>query len=224
MCALELELSRGLIAELRGKTLEKLGCAGRENADPAILALLEEALDVAARAVQPKGAYRILPVLGTGSEGVRTEAGTIRSAMFTRLVEMCGGDPSVVFTMATLGDELERTCGADEPVSRQLVFDTVGSLLAEMVADLLESDWRAHVETLGLQYSRRFSPGYCDWALDGQSVIAASLDPERLGVRLTSHFVMIPSKSVSAVAAVAREVPIPAPCVFCAKDDCSSRR
>jgi hypothetical protein len=224
VCALELELSRGLIGELRGKTLEKLGCAGRENADPAILAMLEEALDVAAGAVHPKGAYRILPVLGTGSEGVRTEAGSIRSAMFTRLVEMCRGDPSVVFTMATLGEELERSCGADEPLSRQLVFDTVGSELAEMVADLLESDWRAHVETLGLQYSRRFSPGYCDWALDGQSVIAASLDPERLGVRLTSHFVMIPSKSVSAVAAVAREVPIPAPCVFCTKDDCSWRR
>jgi hypothetical protein len=224
VCALERELSQDLIGELRSKTLHKLGYGGRENVDPAILATLDEALDVAARVVRPNGTYRILPVLGTSSKGVRTEAGTIRSAMFTRLVEMCRGDPSVVFMMATLGEELENTCGADEPVSRQLLFDTVGSELAEMVADMLESDWRAHLDALGLQYTQRFSPGYCDWALDGQRVIAASLDPERVGVRLTSHFVMIPSKSVSAVAAVAKEVPIPVPCVFCAKDDCPWRR
>jgi len=211
VCALERELSAGLIGELRGKTLDTLGYGGRESVDPVILAALDEALDVAARVVRPNGAYRILPVVATGSEGVETEVGTIRSAMFTRLVEMCRGDPSVVFTMATLGEELEKTCGAQEPVSRQLVFGTVGSEFAEMVADMLESDWQAHVDGLGLQYSQRFSPGYCDWALDGQGVIAASLDAERVGVRLTSHFVMIPSKSVSAVAAVAREVPIPVP-------------
>ena len=166
----------------------------------------------------------MLPVLGTTAKSVRTEAGTIRSALFTRLVEMCGGDRSIVFMTSTLGEELERSCGPAEPLLRQLVFDTVGSELAELIADGLEADWRAELDVLGLQGSQRFSPGYCDWALEGQAVIAAALDVDRVGVRLNSHFVMIPRKSVSAVAVTAREMPAPAPCVFCARKDCSSRR
>ena len=224
MCALERELSTRVIGELRGRALERLGCGAGAAVDPVIRATLDEALDVAAKIVRPTGTYRILPVLGTTAKSVRTEAGTIRSALFTRLVEMCGGDRSIVFMISTLGEELERSCEPAEPLVRQLVFDTVGSELAEMVADGLETDWRAELDVLGLQCSERFSPGYCDWALEGQAVIAAALDIDRVGVRLNSHFVMIPRKSVSAVAVAAREVPAPGPCVFCARDDCSSRR
>lgn len=224
MCALDRELSTRVIGELRGKALERLGCGTRAAVDPVIRATLDEALDVAAKVVRPTGTYRILPVLGTTARSVRTEAGTIHSALFARLVKMCGGERSIVFMISTLGEALERSCEPAEPLVRQLVFDTVGSELAEMVADGLEADWRAELNVLGLQCSERFSPGYCDWALEGQAVIAAALDIDRVGVRLNSHFVMIPRKSVSAVAVAAREVPAPAPCAFCARDDCSSRR
>lgn len=224
MCAIERELSERLVGELRSRTLDKLGYAGHVTVDPVILAAVDEALDVAARVVRPKGTYRFLPVLGLRGKEIRTEAGIIRSPMLAHLLRMTRGDPSLVFMIATLGEELEKTCGSSEPVHRQLIFDTVGSELAEMVADMLESEWSVHADGLGLQCSQRFSPGYCDWALDGQAVIAASLDTGQLGVRLTPHFVMIPRKSVSAVAVVAREVPVSVPCTFCAKDDCPERR
>ncbi len=224
MCALERQLNTRIIDELRSKALERLGGGAAAAVDPAIRAMLDEALDVAAKLARPAGTYRILPVLGTTTRSVRTRAGTIRSALFTRLVEMCGGSPSIVFMICTLGEELERSCGPAEPLSRQLVLDTLGSELAEMVADGLEADWRAELDALGLQCSARFSPGYCDWALEGQAVIAAALDFERVGVRLNSQFVMTPRKSVSAVAVAARQLPAPAPCAFCARDDCPSRR
>ena len=224
MCALERELSTRIIGELRGKALDRLGCGAGAVVDPVIRTTLDEALGVAAKVVRPAGAHRILPVLGTTAGSVRTEAGTIRSALFAHLVKMCGGDPSIVFMISTVGGEFERSCGAAEPLLRQLVFDTVGSELAEIVADGLEADWRAELDVLGLQGSERFSPGYCDWALAGQAVIAAALDVDRVGVRLNSRFVMIPRKSVSAVAVAAREVPAPGPCAFCARNDCSSRR
>jgi hypothetical protein len=224
VCTLEQKLCERVLAELRDRTLEKLGCRGREDVDPVTLATLDDALGVARREARPNGAYRILPVLGTSRKSVQTKVGAIQSAMFTRLVERSSGDRSLVFMIATLGEELETSCGPGEPLHRQLVFDTVGSELAEMVADELESDWRAHAGGLGLQCSRRFSPGYCDWALAGQDVIAASLDTERLGVRLTSHFVMLPRKSVSAVALLARKVPVAVPCTFCANRECTERR
>jgi hypothetical protein len=224
VCALERELSTRVIGELRGKALDRLGCGAGAAVDPVVQAALDEALDVAAKLVRPAGTYRIVPVLDTTARSVRTEVGEIHSALFTRQVKMCGGAASIVFMISTLGEEFETSCGASEPLFRQLVFDTVGSELAEMVADGLEADWRAELDAMGLQCSERFSPGYCDWALEGQAVIAAALDVERVGVRLNPHFVMIPRKSVSAIAAAASEVPAPVPCVFCARDDCSSRR
>jgi hypothetical protein len=224
VCALERELGARSIRELRNRALDRLGCGTGAAVDPAVHAALDDALDVAAMVVRPAGTYRVLPVLDTTAGSVRTEVGEIRSALFSRLVRICEGDPAIVFMISTLGEALETSCGPAEPLFRQLVFDTVGSELAELVADALEADWRAELSAQGLHGSQRFSPGYCDWALEGQGVIAAALDVERMGIRLNEHFVMFPRKSVSAVAVAAREVPAPAPCVFCAREDCASRR
>lgn len=69
----------------------------------------------------------------------------------------------------------------------------------------------------------RFSPGYCDWGLEEQALIFKVLDASSIGVSLSPHFVMSPAKSVSAIAAVADEVPFPAPRAFCRRD-CPHRR
>lgn len=224
MHSLEPRLNKQLLTRLRRNILYKLGYDSGKTIDPTIEVTLDETLDIVTNVVWPKGIYRILPVLGKSREGVNTEVGIIQSAMFTRLVNMCKGDRSIVFMIVTMGEELEKTCSSQDPVYRQLIVDTVGSELAEMMADIVESEWRAQVYRLGLQCSWRFSPGYCDWSLEGQDVIAASIDLEKAGIRLTSDFVMVPKKSISAIAAIAKEVPIPVPCVFCEQDDCSSRR
>jgi len=212
------------MAKLRKKALVKLGHDNGKGADPIITATLDEALQEAGQVVRAKGMYRILPVLDMAGEGVRTEAGFIRSAMFARLAGMCKGSCSIVFMAATLGKDFENLCHTREPVYRQFVFDTVGSELAEIVADLVESDWKKEAARLGLQCGMRFSPGYCDWPLDGQAIIAASLDLAALGIQLTPDHVMLPRKSVSAVALMAKKVPAPAPCSFCGRDNCSERR
>lgn len=224
MVTIEPELSQRHIEKLKRKSLRKLGYHTQKTMDPVIANSLEEALDISWQAVRPKGAYRILPVLKIMREGVHTAFGVIQSAMFARLAEMCRPGPSLVFMVATLKEGFENACGPQDPVYRQFVFDTVGSALVEIVADLVESDWRAEAAHLGFQCGMRFSPGYCDWPLDGQSVIAEVLELETLGVHLTRDFVMLPRKSISAVAVMAKEVPIPAPCAFCVKDNCLTRR
>jgi hypothetical protein len=221
---IEPELNQRLIEKLKRESLRKLGYHARKTMDPVIANTLEEALDISRQVVRPKGAYRILPVLKIMREGVHTAFGVIQSAMFARLAKMCRPDPSLVFMAATLKEGFENACGPQEPIYRQFVFDTVGSVLVEIVADLLESDWKAEATHLGFQCGMRFSPGYCDWPLEGQGVIAEAMELEALGVHLTRDFVMLPRKSISAVAVMAKEVPIPAPCGFCVKDNCLSRR
>lgn len=224
MVTIEPELNQPLIEKLKRKSLRKLGYHAETTMDPVIANTLEEAIDISRKVVRPKGAYRIIPALAIMREGVHTEVGLIQSVMFARLAEVCRPDLSLVFMVATLKKGLENACKPQEPVYRQFVFDTVGSALIEIVADLVESDWRAEATHLGFQCGMRFSPGYCDWPLEGQGVFAEALELETLGVHLTSDFVMLPRKSISAVAVMAKEVPIPAPCTFCVKDNCLSRR
>jgi hypothetical protein len=224
MILVERELDVNAIEALRERTLRKLGYRSGLGVDPIIVGSLDKALVTATRVAKLKGIYRVLPVLGTSKSGVETPAGVIRSAMFSHLVDICRGKPSVVFMIATIGGEFEEIGRANSSVFNQLIYDAVGSELTEMMADQLEADCRGKVDSSGLRLSSRFSPGYCDWSLEGQRAIFSSLDANLINVRLTSHLVMVPNKSVSAIAVVSGEMPVQAPCAFCTSGHCPWRR
>ncbi len=224
MVVVEPQFDEKIMEGLRDRTLRKLGYGTRLGVDLMIVRTLDDVLDTATRVARLKGIYQVLPILGTGKSDVETQAGVIHSAMFTRLVHTCSGNPSIAFMIATIGEELEEIGRANSLVFDQLVYDTAGSELAEMMADLLEADCREKADKSGLQLSSRFSPGYCDWAMEGQEVIFSSLDAGLINVRLTSKLVMVPSKSVSAIAVVAEEMPVTVPCALCPSEDCPWRR
>jgi len=225
MVTVEPELSNSLIQKLRNNTLCKLGYDSTKAMNPEIEKMLNEAIIEAENTLSPKGIYHILPVLATNSDGIHTEAGIIKSTLFRRLVEMCKGERLIVFMVTTLGEELDIAYESEESLPRQLILHTIGAELIELVTDEVEMDWKTRVvKPQGLQCSWRFSPGYCDWDLEGQGVIFEALDPGLIGVQLTSHFVMRPSKSISAISIIAKEVPFPAPCAFCGKRNCPWRR
>ena len=144
--------------------------------------------------------------------------------MFARLVRMCKGDSSVVFMVATIGNTLQKYRESDSPTHCQLVFDAVESELTEMLADGIEESWRRHADNSCLQYSSRFSPGYCDMDLKQQHIIFNTLDAARIGVILNPYCVMSPGKSISSFAIIASEVPVQTACVFCLKSSCPWRK
>ena len=60
----------------------------------------------------------------------------------------------------------------------------------------------------GCALRHRFSPGYGDLPLSVQPAFLAALDAtRRLGITLTSSFLMVPTKSVTAFVGVARPSP-----------------
>lgn len=207
-------------SKLRTRTLDKLGYtsipAGLRNA-------LDESLETLETQVRPAMMYHILPVIAVDKH-VKTEAGSIRSSMFSRLAHMCTGERWIVFMISTLGEGFDRICKGLSMLNRQFVFDVAGSQYTEMAADMLHDHVQSMVERQGKQCGMPFSPGYCDWELAGQQVIFNALDAGSMGVRLTEHYVMLPSKTISAVALIADELPAKAPCHFCARNDCLWRR
>jgi hypothetical protein len=224
MVIIEPELSDHLLDRLRDKTIGELGRNGLQEIPLEIQNVLGDALITIQRELRPKGIYHMVPVLGVSTEGVKTQTGTIRSAMFARQVERCEGDRFVIFMISTLGKELEPLYNHNESVLNQWIFDKIGTELAEIVADLVERDWRLRLNASGMQCGVRLSPGYCDWTLEGQSVIFNSIEAGIMGVKLTTKYIMLPKKSVSAVAVTAQKVHAKTPCEFCIKNGCLWRR
>lgn len=223
MNILQTELGPDILERLRTNVQNKI-YDRTINTSEQIQGLVEEAIFAAERNVNPKGMYHVLPVLNTDKNAIQTSAGKIQSPMFSRLVDQCKGDRCIMFMAATIGRELEEIGRSNKGIFYQWVFDLVGSELVEVVADHLEHHWEKKTDRAGMQYSTRFSPGYCDWSLEGQQIIFNALDAEKIGVKLSSHMVMIPEKSISAIKIAADKVPFSKPCFLCDKNDCPWRR
>ncbi len=219
------ELRTHLIEKLRNRLRLNIGHEGyATNIPEKIERTLDDILLSVQKTAHPKGIYRILPILGTDTDNILTKAGPIQSTLFTRLAHACSGDRFIAFTIATLGNELEKISYPDTGIYYQWIFDKLGSELVEMVADIIEEDWKTQSGVSGLEFSSRFSPGYCDWPLKEQHVIFNSVDASQIDVCLTPHFVMSPLKSVSAISIAAKQVPYKTPCRFCNKRNCKWRK
>lgn len=212
------------IERLRAQALDGLtGGTGRAN--PETLRALEAAVAKVVECAEPQGIYERVTMEAADDSTVTTRDGEIRSAMFSRVARAAEGDRvMVLFTIATLGGTFDEALEDQESLLDKFVLDAVGSELAEIVADLVEEEWKDAMAQTGLDASLRMSPGYCDWALDGQNVIFTTLDSSAIGVRLTENYLMIPAKSVSGAAVVARRVPLKVPCEECARPHCPFRR
>jgi hypothetical protein len=172
----------------------------------------------------PQGIYRIFPMLDISGEGILFPGGMVASRMWARLAKSSKGNRHLLFAVITIGAEFEEITRNLSHVSNQMIYDTIGSEAVEMFTDRLQVVWEKEIGDSVLQMSYRFSPGYCDWGLSGQEVIFGAVRANKIGVRLMPSFSMIPLKSISCCAIIAREVPIKFPCLFCNKVECPHRR
>ena len=83
-----------------------------------------------------------------------------------------------------------------------LIVQAIGAAAVEKVMDSIEDDIRAELFP-GEDLVARYSPGYADFPLSEQRTLLSLLDASRrAGISLSDDFLMIPSKSVSAVIGV----------------------
>jgi cobalamin-dependent methionine synthase I len=107
----------------------------------------------------------------------------------------------VLIFAATVGigvDRLVRRYAAVAP-SKALVFQAIG---AERIESLCEEFCKRMAMEYG-EMTSRFSAGYGDFPLTAQKEIFALLDcPKNIGLSLTEHLLMTPTKSVTAAVGI----------------------
>jgi cobalamin-dependent methionine synthase I len=84
--------------------------------------------------------------------------------------------------------------------------DMMGTIAVEKAMDIIQQKLAADLLSDSLKITNRYSPGYCGWLVKEQSKLFSLLPENPCGVTLTSSSLMIPSKSISGVIGIGKEV------------------
>ena len=113
--------------------------------------------------------------------------------------------PQAVLLAVTLGPGVDaqiRRAGVGD-IAAGVASDALGSGLAEQAADAAEAELRQWAAKEGKYLTGRYSPGYGDWPITVQPLVAAALDTaRRAGLCVTDTNLMTPRKSVTALLGV----------------------
>lgn len=210
------------------ETLRYLGYGGKweKEADGAVRELIASCVKELKSAAEPVHLCREYPLI-LGKPGV-IDCGCFQteSLHLYRNLQDC---ERVLLFAATLGvgaDNLLRRYGRLQ-MSRAVVIQAAAAALLEEYCDEQCRRLRESCKMQGWYLRPRFSPGYGDFPLSCQPELLDALEAgKRIGIKLTDSFLMLPSKSVTAVMGLGRR---PQHCTVkgceaCGKTDCLYRR
>lgn len=173
--------------------------------EPSLAAEEARSLWREAQALQEVAAWQAC--LGVQDFFQRFDPHAANSRAVGRLLARCG---QVCLLVVTLGDRLEQR--ARDYLHRQEAFrgyilDRLGSYLVEQQMRLLDRQVSQEAKAQGLIDTRRYSPGYGDFALEANSVfveLAAGFLP---GLELAQGGLLRPEKTITAIKGLSQHPP-----------------
>lgn len=155
--------------------------------DAATRALLERCAPPLLASAAPRAVWK------TFDPAALTEAGILRGQDVCRHMAGCR---QAILLAVTLG------AGVGD-IAAGVASDALASALAEQMAEQAEALLRQHITAAGGWLTGRYSPGYGDWCIDVQPLVAAALDAARqIGLYVTATNLMTPRKSITALLGV----------------------
>ena len=149
--------------------------------------------------VEPKAVYGIFDISIKGSCIKFAKAGlAVRSASLAK--HMDGAQKAALFA-CTIGEDLAETVNGyvrKGEIARATILDAVGSEAVEALADHIDDIIKAKAKAEGYAAVSRFSPGYGDWTIFDQVKALKALRSDKIGVKATKSYIMVPEKSVTA--------------------------
>jgi len=178
------------------KGLTKLDVSRRDD--------IERSIDLAQTFVDLKGAAIRLPIISINPSCVSLSDGLcLESKALARLLRKSS---SVLFMGATAGKRImnaikRRSSGRD--MTAAVVFDAVASEMVDAALDWIMNYYNRELRRENRHLTRRrFSAGYGDFSLDHQKIMCKVLKMKQLGITLTRNKILVPEKSVTAVAGI----------------------
>ena len=161
---------------------------------------IEQALEI----VQLKGAGVILPIkeIEASKISLKEEINFESEA----LAQFLADSKEVLLMAATAGSKIVEVISEDsagKDITAAVVFDAVASEMADGALSWIINYFNRQLSRESKQLTpKRFSAGYGDFLLENQKIIYDVLKLEQLGISLSDNYLLIPEKSVTAVAGV----------------------
>lgn len=209
----------------RREVFRYLGYRG-EQADGQVNELVESCIEELCAAAEPKHLIREYSLKLLPDNWIDGSCFQVKSKNLSRNLAGCEG---IILFAATLGT------GADYliqrynklSVSRAVVMQAAGAAMIEAYCNETCKELCKDYKRRNLYLRPRFSPGYGDFPLECQPQILDALEAgKRIGIKLSEGYLMLPSKSVTAVMGISSR-PVACQvegCEACGKTDCAFRR
>jgi hypothetical protein len=90
-----------------------------------------------------------------------------------------------------------------DKLAAAVIYDATASEMTDAALDWLMDYLNHQLRREGKKLlPRRFSAGYADFELENQQIIYNQLQMEKIGVKLSHNFILIPEKSVTAISGI----------------------
>jgi len=165
-----------------------------------IHAYMHEALSL----IELKGSARTLTIITMSDGRIELEDGTVFES--AGLSKMLSGSQEVLLMAATAGTAIMQVIASDiagANITRGVVLDATASEVVDAGLSWIMAYFNQVLLRQGRIVTRkRFSAGYGDLALVNQRTLYRLLKLERIGIDITESCILIPEKSVSAIAGI----------------------
>jgi hypothetical protein len=192
-----------------------------------VQAILDEALALGERLVEPRVVYRAVPVSGQGPDWIEASGERLAIPAIGRLwgpLECVGA--GIATAGQPLADAVDRLFAARE-LPLAVMLDSVGSAAVESLAEYANDLLCQVALAEGLRVTNRISPGYAGWATDEQRALFRLCPGDPVGVALNEACFMTPVKTISFLVGVGPEARVDhyfTQCRRCWMADCAYRR
>jgi cobalamin-dependent methionine synthase I len=165
---------------------------------------IQKYMDEARSLVRLKGVGLRASVIEKTAGKIRLEEGV--SFESRQLAAFLSASDEIILMAATAGKAImdairQDTAGAN--VTRGVVYDATASEMTDAALDWIVSYYNQTLRREGKAVTKsRYSAGYGDFTLMNQLTIYKLLHLDDLGVAITEHYMLVPEKSVTAVAGI----------------------
>ncbi len=171
--------------------------------------LLEETIALGFSLCQPRGCWLRIAIKEKQNEAIILQDGSkLVSSSLTRLLQ---NSHAVALLAATVGADIVSAATqaiANGNGAAAIILDAVGGQSADATMSWINEYIRGQLSRRGERLTaHRFSPGYGDFSLNNQKLMFSLLKLEQLDLSLTSRAMLLPEKSVTAVAGIEPALP-----------------
>lgn len=151
-----------------------------------------------------QGCWRVVEIAEKSDESIVLKNGCVLKSK--SLVTLLKASSAVVFMASTVGPvivDAAMKAISDGDGAMAVIYDAVGGQCADAVMDWVNEYVRSQLIRKAQRLTaHRFSPGYGDLGLENQKTIYDLLELDKLGLQLTSRYMLVPEKSVTAIAGI----------------------